>query len=181
VTRLLQSRTKFLITSGVFGTTPRNSASFPLDNSLISNYNTGMETNNIISLIASIRNKANQFIVSEMNQRGIKDLATSHGDILTTLFHNDLISMKEIADKIDRDKSTVTALVDKLINIGYVTKQKDSNDTRVILVSLTEKGKRLQSDFDDISQKLLNVVYLGIEESERERVIRTLIKIKDNF
>ncbi len=140
-----------------------------------------MNTGDVISLISSIRNKANQFIISEMNKRNIKDLATSHGDILRLLFYNSPVSMKEIAGKIDRDKSTVTALVDKLVNIGYVTKEKDENDSRVILVSLTEKGKRLQFDFEDISNKLLVIVYKGIDEKEQEQLLSTLLKIKANL
>ena len=89
--------------------------------------------------------------------------------------------MKEIADKIDRDKSTVTALVDKLISIGYVTKQKDPGDSRMILVSLTEKGKKLRSDFEEISDKLLEIVYLEFEGNEKEQLITELIKIKNNL
>ena len=83
-----------------------------------------MNTNNIISLIATIREKSNKFIMREMNNRNIKGLVTSHGDILMALFKNEVLTMKDISEKIERDKSTVTTLVDKLVSIGYVTKQK---------------------------------------------------------
>jgi DNA-binding MarR family transcriptional regulator len=116
-----------------------------------------------------------------MTQRDIRDLATSHGDILMALFQKDPLSMKEIADKIDKDKSTITALVDKLISFGYVTKQKDPDDSRIILVSLTEKGKKLQTDFEEISARLLETVYQGFEETEKEQLITELIKIKNNL
>ena len=97
---------------------------FIIDISLISNYNENMNTNNIISLIATIREKSNKFIMREMNNRNIKGLVTSHGDILMALFKNEVLTMKDISEKIERDKSTVTTLVDKLVSIGYVTKQK---------------------------------------------------------
>lgn len=140
-----------------------------------------MNPNDIISLIASIRAKANQFIVAEMNRRNIKQLATSHGDILSALFQHEPLSMKDLAKRIDRDKSTVTTLIDKLIEIGYVRTQKDTGDSRVILVFLTEKGKQLQSDFEEISTKLLSFVYRGIEAEEQQQLMNTLIKIKNNL
>jgi DNA-binding MarR family transcriptional regulator len=89
--------------------------------------------------------------------------------------------MKDISEKIERDKSTVTTLVDKLVNLGYVTKQKDLKDSRIILVSLTDKGKQLKSDFEEISKELMATVYKGIKEEEKEQLIKTLKKIKNNF
>ncbi|GAV21842.1 MarR family winged helix-turn-helix transcriptional regulator [Carboxydothermus pertinax] len=140
-----------------------------------------MDTNNVISLISSIREKANRFIMRELNNRGIKGIVTSHGDILVALFKNNVLTMKEIAEKIDRDKSTVTALVDKLVDFGYVKKERDPADSRVILVSLTDLGKQLQPDFEDISRKLIDVAFRGISPEEREALVKILIKIKENF
>lgn len=154
---------------------------FFIDISLISNYNTNMNTNDIISLIAVIREKSNKFIIAEMNNRDMKGLVTSHGDILSALFKYEVLTMKDISEKIQRDKSTVTTLVDKLVSFGYVTKEKDLKDGRTILVSLTDKGKEIKTDFEEISKELLSVVYNGIEEEEREQLVRTLRKIKDNF
>lgn len=140
-----------------------------------------MNTNNIISLISTIREKANKLIIREMTNRNIRGLVTSHGDIFAALFKEQVLTMKEIADRIERDKSTVTALVDKLIDMGYVKKEKDSSDNRVVLVSLTDEGKQLQSDFEEISNKLLATVYKGITAEEKETLTKILSKIKENF
>jgi len=140
-----------------------------------------MNTKNIISLISKVRESANKFIVSEMDKWGVKGLATSHGDILMALLKVEKLTMKELTEKIGKDKSTVTALVDKLIKQGYVEKTKDIEDNRVVFVSLTEKGKELKPMFDAISQELISIVYKDIPQSEREGLINTLTKIKNNF
>jgi DNA-binding MarR family transcriptional regulator len=156
---------------------------FSLDNSLISNYKGDMNkgTDNIISVISTIRKKSNKLIVREMANRNIKGLMTSHGDILAALFEKKVLTMKEIASRIHRDKSTVTALINKLIKFGYVKKQSDHQDSRVVLVTLTEKGRDLQTDFDEISSTLLSTVYKGISDSEKKTVSAILNKIKQNF
>lgn len=140
-----------------------------------------MGVGDIISLISKVRESANKFITNEMYNWGIKGLAPSHGDILFALLNNEKLTMKELAEKIDKDKSTVTVLVNKLIEQGYALKTRDVEDSRVVFVTLTEKGKELKPMFDSISQNLLSVVYKGISQNEREELLKTLIKIKNNF
>lgn len=140
-----------------------------------------MDTRDIISLISNIRENANKFITNEMDNWGIKGLVPSHGDILSALLKCEKLTMKELAEKIGKDKSTVTALVDKLIKQGYVEKTKDIEDNRVVFVSLTEKGKELKPMFEAISQRLLSIAYKGMSQNEKEELIKNLKKIKNNF
>lgn len=140
-----------------------------------------MDIKDIISLISKIRESANRFIISEMDKWGIDGLAPSHGDILVALLKAERLTMKELAEKIDKDKSTVTALVDKLIKQGYVEKTRDIEDSRVVFVTLTRSGKALKPMFDTISEELLSVVYKDIQQNEKEELINTLTKIKNNF
>lgn len=132
-------------------------------------------------MISKVRENANKFITDEMDKWGVKGLAPSHGDILSALLKHERLTMKELADKIGRDKSTVTVLVDKLIKQGYVEKTRDIEDNRVVFVSLTEKGRELKPMFDAISKDLISTVYKGISENEKEELIETLTKIKNNF
>ncbi len=140
-----------------------------------------MNTNDVVSLISKIREKANRFIVSEMTKYGVEGIVTSHGDIINALFKNSRLTMAEIAGKIGRDKSTVTTLVDKLVRFGYVTKERDTVDTRVVYVTLTSKGSELKSIFNAISREVLNALYFDISESEKEELVRILNKIYRNL
>lgn len=140
-----------------------------------------MRSEDIISLVSRIREFANTFITDEMNKYGVEGLAVSHGDIIFSLLNNEKLTMKEIAEKIEKDKSTVTALVNKLIKQGYIEKTKDILDNRVVFVTPTEKGKSLEPMFNKISEELISKVYEGISENEKEELLKTLIKIKNNF
>ncbi|WP_228353418.1 MarR family winged helix-turn-helix transcriptional regulator [Variimorphobacter saccharofermentans] len=152
-----------------------------LDISLISNYNIIMKTRDIISLISRIRQKVNAFIISELSQGGMEGIVVSHGDILYALFQKERMTMAEIASKIGKDKSTVTALVNKLVNYGYVSKERDTRDSRVTYVVLTPTGKELKPLFEEISQKVLEVFYTNVTEEEKEELLRILCKIDCNL
>jgi len=108
-------------------------------------------------------------------------LAPSHGAILFELFQSEAISMKEIARRINRDKSTVTALVKKLVAQGYVETERDPGDSRVTLVRLTEEGRRLRPGFDDISRILLEQVYTGYSTREKGALISGLERLLKNL
>ena len=140
-----------------------------------------MNTKDVISLISKVREKVNRFIVSELSNHGIDGIVTSHGDIISALFKKPRLTMAEIAERIGRDKSTVTALVDKLVRLGYVAKERDTEDTRVFYVTLTHKGNELKPIFEAISSGILEVFYFGISEKEKEELTRILNKIYNNF
>jgi len=140
-----------------------------------------MDKNNILALISVIRDKANKFLIYEMSMRGIEGLAPSHGSIFAALFMESKLTMKDLSQRIKKDKSTVTVLVDKLVKLGYVEKTRDLIDTRVVYVTLTERGKELRPELQEISHKLISKVYKDISEEEQELVVSILSKIKNNF
>lgn len=140
-----------------------------------------MSTRDAISLMARVRQRVNGAILTEISRHGIDGIAVSHGDVLYALFHKHRMTMAEIADQIAKDKSTVTALVNKLISMGYVTKERDYMDARVVYASLTLKGRELQPVFEEISNRVLDMFYNNISQEEKEELIRILSKIENNF
>lgn len=154
---------------------------FLFDIRLTSNYNADMETRDAISLISQTREKVNRFIELEMMKHGVDGIGTSHGDIIYALFRTPRLMMADISKKINKDKSTVTALVDKLVRLGYVTKEKDKEDARVVYAVLTPKGRELEPVFERISQEVLDVFYTNISDTEKETLLHILQKIHNNF
>ena len=140
-----------------------------------------METNRIAAQVSDVRAKINNFLLQELQSRGISGLAPSHGAILHHLFQNDVVVMKDLALAIRRDKSTVTPLIGKLIASGYVEKISNSKDQRSSLVRLTKKGEELRPVFMEISEKLLSRIWHGIDAKEQQEVVRILKKIGANF
>lgn len=147
-----------------------------LDYSSTSNYNISMKKGNALSLISRIREKANKFIVRELENHGIKGIVPSHGDILVLLFNGEKYTMKELADRINRTKPTVTVLIDKLEEYGYVEREKSRTDSRVTYIKLTGKGIELKPVFDDISKKVDTLLYGGLTDGEAENFEKLLHK-----
>ena len=140
-----------------------------------------MKKHNLIALANRISDAAHKQIVRELESRGIYGIVPSHGGILMLLFSGEKYTMKEIADKIHRTKPTVTVLVDKLIDYGYVKREKSLNDGRITYLLLTQKGLALKPIFFAVSEKLNTLVYRGLSDAEAEYIENMLEKIKQNL
>jgi DNA-binding MarR family transcriptional regulator len=155
---------------------------FMLDNSFMSNYVSPVaDTDGIVSTISTVREKANRYISQQLRKMGVEDVATPYGGIFASLFRNDQLTMGEIARSIRRDKSTVTVLVRKLVDLGYVETSSSSSDARATFVRLSEKGRALEPVFSEISKNLRKTVYRGFTEEEKEMLATLLERVRDNF
>lgn len=140
-----------------------------------------METKSIAAIISDTRASINRYLVQELDRLGIKGLAPSHGAIMYYLFNNEQVTMKDLAKAARRDKSTVTALVAKLAAAGYVQKLGSSEDQRTVYVTLSPEGKALKPVFEEISNRLLERIWQGVDESEQKELVRILKKVRSNF
>ncbi len=139
--------------------------------------------NAIISTIANIHNSANKLIVEELKKHKLLGLAPSHGDILILLYRfKSGVPMNKITESINKDKSTVTSLVNKLEKMELIEKYKNEFDSRSTMVKLTQKGFDTKTIvLGEISNKLLNKTYKDFSKEEKELLTSLLERIKNNF
>ena len=113
----------------------------------------------IVYFISRTKKKMIRFIEKKLHQNGMNDLIPSHGNILTALYeNNERLTMKKIAEIIGKDKSTVTPLVNKLLSIGYIKKEKDENDKRITYITLTDKGREIETKYSTFQVKYIKLL-----------------------
>ncbi|EJO69831.1 MarR family winged helix-turn-helix transcriptional regulator [Leptospira kirschneri] len=134
----------------------------------------------VIYLISRIRDEFHKHLNQELKEKNLSPLTTSHADILFALVKKNKAQMQDIAKMINRDKSTLTALVDKLEVLGLVVRTKDSEDQRIIHLELTPKADSVRPVLLGISRSLLGNLYRGFTESEKKELVRLLMKLYQN-
>ena len=138
-------------------------------------------SNTSISQVSHIHSLTADFLKKRLAQNGFDDFASSHGNILFQLSINKAITMKELAAKINRDKSTTTVLVRKLEQEGLVTATIDSSDKRNKILTLTEKGTEYNALMKKLSKELLSKFYKDFSDKEIEQFSEFLNRIEKNF
>ncbi len=135
----------------------------------------------IISLISEIHTLAAEFLQTRLARTGLTDLVSSHGNILFQLSVSGSLTMKELSARINRNKSTATALVKKLETAGYIIREQSAEDNRVTSVALSEEGRKITGTTAAISKELVDTCYAGFTDAEKEAVFCYLKRIADNF
>ena len=79
-----------------------------------------------------------------LNDRGITDVRPSFGAVLVPLFREDGLRLGELAERGSLSKQTVTSLVKRLEDLGYVERRADPEDGRAMRISLTDSGHRMK-------------------------------------
>ena len=108
----------------------------------------------VLSLISHIHSVSAEFTNRRLAE---KNLISSHGFILFQLAQNETMSMTQLAACINRDKSTTTVLVKKLLAEDLVKITTSSEDSRVRLISLTSKGKKYKDLDNNEHQYLIDI------------------------
>ncbi len=136
----------------------------------------------IVYFISKTKKKMVKFIEKKLFEKELYDLVPSYGNILTVLYdHNGTLSMKEIGTLLGKEKSTITAIVDKLEKLGYVMKLKSEQDRRTTYVCLTEMGKDIEKKFEEISFDVHKTAYNNFTQEEKTEFLRLLKKMNQNF
>lgn len=136
----------------------------------------------IVYFISRTRKKMISFIEKQLIENGLDGLIPSHGNILTALYENNgKLTMKRIAEITGKDKSTITPLVNKLLELGYITKIKDETDKRVTYIILTSEGNRIKDKYKAISNEVYATAYKDFSQEEKEIFLRLLKKLNNNF
>ncbi len=135
----------------------------------------------VVSVVAVVRDRANGFIAKRLAKHGLPGIAPAHGAVFYCLFDEYELSMGDIAARTYRDKSTITALVDKMVALGYAEKRKSVSDARVTHVRLSANGLKLKPVFDEISHDLLSLLYQGFSSEERYIFVRLAQRMIGNL
>ena len=91
--------------------------------------------------------------------------------VFLVLWEKDGISVGELCEKLMLDSGTLTPLLKKMQNTGYVERNRSKKDDRVVVINLTEKGRALQTKAKDIPSNVANSLRLPTEKAKELYVL----------
>ena len=71
------------------------------------------------------------------------DLTSSQIKVIVSFFHQKTFTMAELSRAHGVSFSTMTSMVDRLLQNGLLERQRDEKDRRIVLVSLSAKGTKM--------------------------------------
>lgn len=84
------------------------------------------------------------------------------------------LSLNELAELLNLDKSTMSRTVDNLVNAGLVERQVDTADRRYMKITLTEKGSQIVEAINNNMQNYYERVLNFVPQEKRALVMEAL-------
>lgn len=94
--------------------------------------------------------------------------------------HKDM-RMKELAQCMGITTGTLTVLVDRLEDKGFVCRKPHQTDRRSILVELTESGQEMYEEHDRLHLRLTEELTADFSAEERELMLAFINKMNTSF
>ena len=112
----------------------------------------------------------------------LRDFGLTYPQYLTLLaLWNDgePMSVGELGSRLRLDSGTLTPVLKRLEQAGLVTRRRDSDDERRVLVAVTTAGRDLQDQVSDVPVRL--VESLGLDAAESRQLRRLLGNLLDRL
>jgi DNA-binding MarR family transcriptional regulator len=103
------------------------------------------------------------------------DLTYTQYITMMVLWESKQISVKALGERLYLDSGTMTPVLKRLEQKGYLTRERCREDERSITVSITEKGEALKADVAEVPLKLGACVKL--ERQEAQELYRLLYQV----
>ncbi|MHB1043355.1 MAG: MarR family winged helix-turn-helix transcriptional regulator [Eubacteriales bacterium] len=113
------------------------------------------------------------------------EIAQAHGmapaqlGAMRKLWKNDGMTNTELGEQLFLKTSTVTALIDRMERDGFVFRERNKDDRRVVNIWLTEKGKELKDSVPDIESIIVEKLKAELSVAELKELIRLLNKVAE--
>lgn len=106
-----------------------------------------------------------------------KDITNNDIHILEAIGIEEPKSMSRIAGELHVTVGTLTTNMNSLEKKGYLERNRSTQDKRVVLVSLTEKGRKAFFHHRDFHRKMIHTIIRDLDEEEMQTLIKCLGKL----
>ncbi len=134
------------------------------------NYHEAMKLNNQLCfpLYAASRN------VISLYTPWLKPLGLTYTQYLVflVLWEKDGITVGDICDRLMLDNGTLSPLLKKMQQAGYIEKKRGKDDDRVVVITLTDEGRALKEKAKDVPAGVAGCIEL---DPEKARMLYTLL------
>ncbi|WP_082646079.1 MarR family winged helix-turn-helix transcriptional regulator [Bradyrhizobium valentinum] len=112
-------------------------------------------------------------------KKGLDELGLTYPQwiAIVALWEQDGQTVSELGDKMFLESNTLTPILKKLEQMGYLRRQRDPADERQVRINLTEAGRRLREK----GMHMNLVASTGLKPDEFVRLQENVVTLRDNL
>ncbi len=110
-----------------------------------------------------------------------KDITNNDMHIIEAIGNEEPRSMSMIAKSLNVTVGTLTSNMNSLEDKAYIVRERSKTDKRVVLVNLTDKGRKAFFHHRDFHRRMIHSIVKDLEEDEMKVLIRCLQNLTKFF
>jgi len=134
----------------------------------------------LMEVTRDIRKGARQYFMKKMKEHKI-DITIEMLEVLYVLWKKDNINQQVIVSETNRNKASLTSLVDNMTSRGLVQRNSDPTDRRNNLIALTKEGEKYQEKLMPIMAEVYQSFQGDVSSQELEQAIAVLQKVNQKI
>ena len=132
-------------------------------------------------LITKIKQVQGRIFDSLLQEAGIEEFNGAQGRILYVLWQEDGLPIIELAKRTGLAKTTLTSMLDRMDEKGFLERVTDNKDRRILRIFLTSKAKGLKAQYNKVSDEMNQIFYKDFAEEEIIAFEKALEKVLSNL
>ena len=110
-----------------------------------------------------------------------KDITNNDMHVIEAVGIGDPRNMSAVAKLLSITVGTLTIAVNNLVKKGYIERVRSKEDRRVVLVSLTEKGKKAYQHHKRFHEEMVQSLLKGLSDQEISTLVTALTNLREFF
>ena len=110
-----------------------------------------------------------------------KDITNNDMHVIEAVGIGDPRNMSAVAKLLSITVGTLTIAVNNLVKKGYIERVRSKEDRHVVLVSLTEKGKKAYQHHKRFHEEMVQSLLKGLSDQEISTLVTALTNLREFF
>ena len=132
-------------------------------------------------LLVKLFNDILQIEEDSLKNEEFNNLSITEIHVLEAIGMDEARNMSSVARDLDITIGTLTIAINNLVRKGYVHRVRSDEDRRIVLISLTEKGKKVYIHHEQFHDEMINTTISRLSDEEMKVLISALSNINSYF
>ncbi|CAM3516371.1 MarR family transcriptional regulator [Paenibacillus lupini] len=125
--------------------------------------------------------KLRRLINAEYNRFNVHGLGMTEGKMVIILAQHGPQKASAMAEWLRITSGAVTGISDRLIELGYVERSRSEFDRRIVMLSVTDEGRKLENQVMEMRERIMFKLFDGFEFNDMEKAIDIFVRMSNNL
>ena len=110
-----------------------------------------------------------------------RDMTANDMHVIEAIGTGEPKNMTTVAKLLSVTTGTLTISMNSLVKKGYVHRERSEEDRRVVLISLTEKGRKANAHHMKFHDGMIQAVLKDLDEEQQKILVKSLMNLRAFF